>query len=549
MCKPLPEKQRKKFGGSKWAWSLELQERLKTYCGYDVDSERAAGKIVGQLTAAEQKVWVQDQKINHRGVTFDMDLAVAGENMADALKDKWKEESKHRFGFSPSQVQKVKDYLEENGVEIPLKLDKKDGIMKKSLGGEVIKKLLISQKPGNVRDLLTLRKDFSSTSLAKYKNVSNVAVDDICRDMFMMNGANTGRWSSKSVQLHNNPRGNLSVHDPDVPTSMNTEEDMEFMVNAIKENRPDDLLWCGTEMDGMKSAIRGLIVAPMGMRLYVMDYSQIEARIMAWLADQEHVLQSFRDGKDLYKLTAALMDNIKYEDVTKEQRFLGKVGSLSLQYQGGEDAFMGMATNYGKVIDRKQAKKVKNMWREANPEITELWSSYNWAAIKAIKNGGTHRVGKISFRKQGDFLLCRLPSGRCLHYYKPAVKMTTVKPKKHQDFKEFDTWQMTYMGSDTGKGVYWARVGMYGGRWAENICQAIGADILRVPIVNLPKHYAQLGLESIFHVHDELGAYGPDVECDKRLEAMRNIMLDVPKCYAGLPMAAEGFSGYRYRKD
>lgn len=540
MCKPLPMSQRKKFGGSKWAWTPELQERLKIYCGFDVDSERSAGKKVGQLTPSEQEVWVQDQKINQRGVTFDLDLAVAGEKMALDLKDKWADESRERFGFSPSQIQKVKDHLEANGVEIPLKLDKKDGVMKKSLGGQVIKKMIIKQKKGDIRDLMILRKNFASTSLAKFKNASKMAVNDVCRDMFMFDGANTGRWSSKGVQLHNNPRGNLSEDA--------TEWDMEFMVSAIKEGRTDDLLWCGSEMDGMKSAIRGLIVAPMEKRLYVMDYSQIEARIMAWLADQEHVLEAFRDGKDLYKLTAAMMFNVKYEDVTKEQRFLGKVGSLSLQYQGGEAAFIGMATNYGVIIEMKQARKIKKMWREANFEIKDLWGSYNWAAIKAIKHGGTHHVGRIAFRKQGDFLMCKLPSGRCLHYYKPLVKMVTVKPKKGQDFEPFDTHQMTYMGADTGKGVYWGRVGMYGGRWAENICQAIGADILRVGIVNMPKKTKDL--EVTFHVHDELGAEGPDDDrVEERLEEMRNVMLDVPECYDGLPMAAEGFSGYRYRKD
>jgi len=543
MCKPLPVKQQEKNGG-KWFWNHEAQERLKEYCGQDVESERSAGKQIPPLTPFEQEVWVEDQKLNQRGVTIDMGLANRGFAMVDELKIKWAADCKSEFGFNPTQVGEVKKWMEAHGVTIPLVKNQK-GEMTKSMGAKFLDKLMIETKDPQVKSVIKYRKDAGSPSLAKYKNCIEMSVDGVCRDQFIMNGANTGRWSSKGVQFHNFPRGTL-LEDHE-------EDDMEMIVAAIKKGDSDQLQWAGSEMEGMKTAMRGLIIAPPGKRLYVMDYSQIEARIMAWLAEQDHILQYFIDGKDLYKVTAALMFNIPYEEVTKAQRFLGKVGSLSLQYQGGEDAFMGMATNYGQIIPRKEAKRIKNLWREANPEIKSLWSEYQWAAIQAIERGGTRAVGRIKFRKQGDFLKCMLPSGRCLHYYKPEVQTVTIHPKPEQDFDSFETKQMTYIGADSAKGIVWDRVSIYGGRWAENICQAIGADILRIPMVEIPKRKkwrCMFDLECIFHTHDELGALGPDDEHWKqRLAEMQHVMLEVPDCYDGLPMAAEGFSGYRYRKD
>jgi len=543
MCKPLPEPQRKKFGGSMWAMSEELMEKLMAYCGVDVTCERASSKIVGPMTPSEQEVWVEDQKLNQRGVFIDMELAYKGLEMVNKLKAEWARDCKAKYGFNPTQVQEVKNWMKSKGVIIPMKRNPV-GTMVQSMGAQFLDKLYIQTDDVEIREVINFRKDAGSPSLSKYKNCILMAEKGICRDQFIMNGANTGRWSSKGVQFHNFPRGTL--------VEKHEEEDMEMIVNAIKEGDTAKLQWVG-EMEGMKTAMRGLIVAPPGKRLYVMDYSQIEARIMAWLAGQDDVLKSFEDGKDLYKVTAAMMNNIEYKDVTKEERFLGKVGSLSLQYQGGEDAFISMATNYGKVIPRKEAIRIKKLWREANPEICDLWGEYQWAAIGAIERGGTRKVGRIMFRKEGDFLKCRLPSGRCLHYYKPEVRMVTVHPKAGQDFKSFDTKQMTYMGSDSAKGIVWDRVSIYGGRWSENICQAIGADILRIPMVEIPKRKkwrCMFDLECIFHTHDEIGALGPDDEHWKeRLAEMQHVMLEVPDCYDGLPMAAEGFSGYRYRKD
>lgn len=533
MCKPVPKSRQHLHG--EWHESKEDFKILMDYCRDDVDTERALVNRLGFLSDEEQKVWELDQHINQRGVQLDTNLAEGLLELKTEICDRISGQCEVEYGFKPSQVAKIKDHMREYGVEIPRvkrwKKDPETGERKQmdteSLGSEQIKKLLISDIDPEVKHLLQMRQDFATTSLAKATAGLNQSVNSIARGQFMYHGANTGRWSGMGIQLHNLPRGEF---DEDF-----VDEEMALATDLVKLRNLDELTSTFPDLRPMiilKSCLRGLIVSRPKSNLCVIDFSQIEARVLAWLAGQQDVLDSFRDGKDLYKFTASQIYEKEYDDVTKQERFIGKTASLALGYQGGAGAFISMATNFGVLVDRDLADTVKSDWRARNENIVRFWYDLERAAIRAVKFGKTTKVGPVKFGVRDGFLLCKLPSGRCLAYYQPDVST--------KDTDWGTKAQLTYMGSDQQRGIRWGRISTYGGKLAENVTQAVSRDLLAYSMLNIADRYQIVG-----HVHDEVLVEVPET-C--KLETITNMMLSTPAWAAGLPVDADGFISDRYRK-
>lgn len=530
MCKPVPKNRQHLHG--EWHESDEDFEILMSYCKDDVDTERALVERLGFLSDEEQKIWELDQQVNQRGIRLDTKLAEGLLYLKTEICDRLSGQCEAEFDFKPSQVAKLKDYLREAGVEIPkvqrykkcpetgdrVKMDTE------SLGAEQIKKLLISDIDDDCKQLLQIRQDFATTSLAKAQSGLNQSVDGIARGQFMYHGANTGRWSGMGIQLHNLPRGDFDEDWVD--------EEMAVACESIRNGRFTEHFSELRPMSVLKSCLRGLIIPREGKQLAVLDFSQIEARVLAWLAGQQDVLDSFIAGKDLYKFTASQIYTKEYNDVSKSERFIGKTASLALGYQGGAGAFISMATNFGVLVEQDLADTVKSDWRNRNDFIVRFWYDLERAAVRAVKFGKTTKVGRIKFGVRDGFLLCKLPSGRCLAYYQPEVST-----------KETD-WgtksQLTYMGSDQQRGIRWGRISTYGGKLAENVTQAVSRDLLANAMLNLATEYDVIG-----HVHDEV-LLEVDPVC--KLPGITTMMLQLPSWADGLPVDADGFMGDRYRK-
>lgn len=533
MCKPVPKTRQHLHG--KWHESEEDYAKLISYCKDDVDVERQLVKRLGFLTDEEQKVWELDQRVNQHGVLLDTELAEGLLHMKTEICDRLTGECEEQYGFKPSQVAKIKDFMRSTGVEVPrverYKKNPETGNREKmsteSLGSEQIKKLLLSDIPDDVKSLLQIRQDFATTSLAKAQSGLNQSVDSVARGQFMYHGANTGRWSGVGIQLHNLPRGEFDEDWID--------DEMKVACGLVKARDTENLLAVFPTIRPMavlKSCLRGLITPRAGSLLAVLDFSQIEARVLAWLAGQQEVLDAFTAGKDLYKFTASQIYEKSYDDVTKQERFIGKTASLALGYQGGAGAFSGMAANFGVLVDSDLADQVKSDWRARNEKTVKFWYDLERAAVRAVKAGKTTSVGGIKFRVQEGFLMCKLPSGRCISYYLPevSVKETQWGTKA----------QLTYMGSDQQRGVRWGRISTYGGKLAENVTQAVSRDLLAHSMLNLDRKYTVVG-----HVHDEVIM---EVSKSCREEAVRKIMLQMPAWAEGLPVDADGFIADRYRK-
>ena len=316
----------------------------------------------------------------------------------------------------------------------------------------------------------------------------------------------------------------------------------------------------------LSAAIRGVIIAPRGKKLVVADLSNIEGRILAWLAGEEWKLQAFRDfdagvGHDLYKLAYAKAFGIKPEDVDKAMRQIGKVMELALGYQGGVGAFLTFAAAYGIDLEvlvdgavlldesrdfltwmRKQkgfsqsglsdeawivCDSFKRLWREAQPATSSWWKELEEVCVNAVNYpGNTFECRRHKIRRDGAWLRIRLPSGRYLCYPSPQL----------------DDGKLSYMGINQYS-RQWARLRTYGGKLVENITQAAARDILASSMQSIEDS----GYEIVLTVHDEIIAEAPD--SDKfNSDDLAALMSTPPSWAEGLPLAAAGFEAYRYRK-
>jgi DNA polymerase len=277
-----------------------------------------------------------------------------------------------------------------------------------------------------------------------------------------------------------------------------------------------------------------MIAAPDGQELICADFSSIEARGLAWMAGQENVLKAFVEGLDLYKIAAGDIYGRTYNDITKEQRQVGKVAVLALGYQGAKGAFNAMATGYGVHMKDDQVDKIVKNWRNANSHIVNWWYDLNRAAEKAINNPGKKvKIGRTVFRHTKGHLWLKLPSGRLLCF--PLCRLGTVqKPWGREK-------GILYKGENsfTHK-VEW--LATYGGKIAENIVQALCRDLLAEALVRVEAK----GYEVCMHVHDEIVAMRSDG--GGSLEEFETTMSEVPAWAEGMPIGAEGWTGRRYRK-
>lgn len=273
--------------------------------------------------------------------------------------------------------------------------------------------------------------------------------------------------SGRGIQLQNMKR-------PDFE-----QETLDKIFNLLEKKSDIDglkemiTLFYDSPMLVIPSLLRGFLVPKKGFDFIGCDFSAIEARVLAWLAGEEKTLNVFRTHGKLYEATASDIYRVPINEISKDQRQLGKVASLALGYQGGVGAFQQMAKGYGVKIDDKTADEIKVAWRLANKNTVSYWYELEEAAIYAASNPGKKvsagkGPGQVTYLKNGSFLFCRLPSGRVLSYPYPRIE-------------EFLTpWGALKTGlvykSEDSVTRKWEDKKAYGGLLAEN-CLAAGTKV------------------------------------------------------------------------
>ncbi len=349
--------------------------------------------------------------------------------------------------------------------------------------------------------------------------------DGRIRGLLQFYGANrTGRWAGRLVQVQNLPRNYIGTLDTarELVKKRQTEA-----VKLIYGNVPDIL----------SQLIRTAFIPRNGNKFLVADFSAIEARVLSWLAGEQWRLDVFRTHGKIYEASASAMFGVDISLIKKgnseyELRGKGKIAELALGYQGGKGSLISMgALRMG--LKEEELPDIVKRWRGSNQRIVDFWYAVERYALETVLYGIPNSMPcGISFERDEDYMIIRLPSGRSLYYYKPEVRLNDLG----RDAVHFQ-------GVDQ-KTKKWGYISTYGGKLTENIVQAVARDLLATAMMNL----YQAGYCINFHIHDEVILEVPKTS-EKNLEEAIGLMCRLPEWASGLPLNADGFESDYYRKD
>ncbi len=511
----------------------EKWQEFLEYAGGDIVAMREciAKLPKWNLNASELALWQLDRIINERGIAVDLDFCRAAVQAADAEKARLAERaSEMTDGAVHAATQRdalLAHLLKAYNVSLP-----------DMQAGTIERRLEDPELPEPVKELLSIRLQASGTSVSKYKAfLRATSSDGRLRGTLQFGGASrTNRWAGRLVQLQNLSR---------VPKYLKNQYD--FAVETIKCGAVE--LVYQNAMDVIGSTVRGALIAAPGKKLCRADLSNIEGRVLAWLAGEDWKLKAFANGDDLYIEGYSRSFGIPVEEVRADEeaggtmRLIGKVQELACGFQGAVGAFGSMAKLYGVNLEEDRVLEIVRAWRSANPKIVALWYDLEDAAISAVNNAGTtYTCGRLKLRRDGQWLRIRLPSGRVLCYPSPRWE-----PKKIVDADTGKTVDNPNGGlSYVGLNQYsrrWERLRTYGGRLAENCTQATARDVFAEGL----KRCEANGYPVVMHVHDEAICETPDTD-EYSGEAVARFLATPPDWAEGLPLAAEGSETKRYRK-
>ncbi|RJW22745.1 hypothetical protein DXD70_03795 [Lachnospiraceae bacterium TM07-2AC] len=518
-CKPT-----KSNGGRSWnlpKHAPEKWELFREYCKQDVVTEN---EILKRLQAfpvpkEEQRLWRMDILMNAYGVRVDTNL-IAGALAIDSHSTECLTAEAFRItGLSnPNSATQLQQWLSGKGVDIPN--------LQKATVEEYLQR---EDLPDDARKILEIRQQLGKTSIKKYVAMDTAkGADDRVRGLTQFYGANrTGRWAGRLVQLQNLPRNYLKT--------------LDYARNLVKDKNYDGIkLLYGNVPDTLSQLIRTAFIPSDGNKFVVADFSAIEARVIAWLAGEQWVNEVFATHGKIYEATASQMFHVPIEKIAKGNpeyslRQKGKVATLALGYQGGTAALIAMgALNMG--LAEEELPDIVQRWRSANPRIRDLWYAVEQAALTTMQTARPQGIYGLIFRYEGDlvygqsFLTVQLPSGRKLFYPKPFLQEN-----------QFGKMAIHYytVGQQTRK---WEVASTYGGKMTENIVQAIARDCLAETL----KRIDRMGLQVVFHVHDEVIIDAPvSITVDEICDLMAEPIPWAP----GLILKGAGFESDYYMKD
>ena len=485
-------------------------ETFKEYNKRDVETELAIHERLSHfpLPDSEWDHYHLDQEINDRGIEIDNTLV----EEAICFDDKLREENMYRAieltGLeNPNSPMQLKEWLNKKGLEI-------DSLAKKKV------EAALETATGDVKEVLELRQELSKSSVRKYTSMENVGGNDKrVRGLIQFYGANrTGRYSGRLIQVQNLRRNNLK----DLNLARSLVRDGEYETIELLFDSPSDVL---------SQLIRTAFIPKKGCRFIVSDFSAIEARVLSWLAGEQWRMEAFKDGKDIYCESASRMFGVPVEKngVNGHLRQKGKQAELGCGYGGSVGALKAMgAIEMG--IKEDELQTIVDSWREANPNIVQLWWDIDNVIKNVIKTRAKYRFCELVISYEKGILFIELPSGRRLSYVKPRIGMN-----------RFGGESITYEG--VGIGRKWERIESYGAKFVENIVQAISRDILVEAMMRLSKQ----GFKIVMHIHDEVVLEVPIGKSS--IEEVNEIMRIQPNWAKGLVLDADGFECEFYQKD
>lgn len=499
----------------------EKWDLFKEYCRQDVVTEMAIKQklLPYPLPETEKIYWGEDQFINYYGARIDTELVHGAQTIADTEANRLTERIREITGLvNPNSPTQLKKWLEDQSGAPVKSLNKTDV-------PELIK-LYDETGLDDAAEVLRIRQRAAKTSLKKYDAMEDAVCEDgRVRGLIQFYGTRTGRYAGRLVQVQNLPRNYL--------------ESLDEARSLVKAADLDAVRVFYTDVqDTVSQLIRTAFIPSEGRYFAVADYSAIEARVIAWLAGEDWRMKVFHGDGKIYEASASSMFHVPAEKIVKGNpeyslRAKGKIAELALGYQGSKGALVTMgALRMG--IPEEELPDIVSRWRKANPNIVSLWNQLDEAVIDTVKTFREHTIrGKITTSRDENYLFITLPSGRKLFYPGPVV-----------DEGDFGGDQVKYEGlNQTTK--KWEYVRVYGGKWTENVVQAIARDCLAEALHKL----IQAGYLPVFHVHDEVILEIKNADAAHSLENAIAIMCQAPAWARDLPLNADGFTSSYYKKE
>lgn len=507
-------------------WSL-----FKAYCAQDVVTEMEIERRLSRWPVPDQvqAQWVTDQTINLRGVAADMDLVEGALALdADARTELLQEAAEISGLDNPNSVAQLKRWLNSR-LEDDSIPDLRKETIKERLGQGV--------SDLDARRMLEIRLELGMASTKKYQAFETVTgADGRARGLLNFYKANrTGRWGGALIQPQNLPRTYISG------------DLLPLARDLAKRKDPAGLeLVFGSVVGSLSQLVRTAFVAAPGHTLVDVDFSAIEARVVAWLAGEQWALDVFKTHGKIYEATASQLYGVPIEKIKKGNqeyslRQYGKAATLALGYGGGANALIN-AGHLDKETPVEELLDIRNRWRASNRAICNAWYEAERTAKEVFETGVRRSImgGKVIISREADpgagldFLILHLPTGRRLYY-----------PKPHWGTNRFGNQALCYWGQNQKSKNKWASIETWGGTLVENITQAVARDCLAEAIERL----TAAGYRVVFHVHDEVVIEAPEETAGEALEKVISIMSQRPSWAPDLPLSAEGWISPFFKKD
>lgn len=568
---------------------VEDLQWLSNRCVQDVDLEERV------LTHPRMPPWPTvdpwlampaiDRRINDRGILCDIELvqgleqgaAAETQRLDDAMYQHTNEEVE-----KTSTIDQLKEWLIRQGVELPRKeappkneddTDEPDeeeareeanprGSPWRVRKNDIID-LLAKDIPEHAKLALVLRGEAAKASTKKLRKMLLMAgPDGRLYGSFRLGGAQqTLRFAAAGWQPHNFMK-ECYAKPKDVAKTYKLKDEQQakayantLLAQAIQAGRTGDadlfrmlyerprtdakgniqlgsyLLWIATMM-------RRTLCAPEGKVLLLGDFSQVEARITAWLAQQEDTLTAFALGEDVYRQRATGIFHKALEDISDQERHGGKITVLACSFGGGWKAVLRMAYQMGLIMSAEEAQFLVQGFRESQSALRRYWYNTDDIALRAVLNPGheygVDPCGLVTYRVVDDCLLCRLPSGRELRYWKPRLRQEKWPDGKLK--KRPSLYGLVMQGAPIERSLYHTTL-------VENQAQAIAADLICSALSNLDN---QSDMPVVMHVHDSIAVEVDEDKAEQLLPVFKQYMEHMPAWTRGLPFASDVEYNYRF---
>lgn len=554
------------------AYDPELFSRLLAYNRQDVIVERAMRKTLLGLSKREKLLYHLDAMINSRGVMLDLDLVDAMQKIATEEKARLNAAIAAATGgaiTSTNQSVKLAAWLTANGVAT------------ESVAKATINDLLERELPAPARHVIELRQEAAKSSVAKLKAARLcVCADGRARGLLQFLGADSGRWAGRLLQPQNFPRPSGLVK--------NAEAAIPWLMSGSAEAIDFQYGW---PLRAVADCLRSIITCPPQRDLIAADFSSIESRLLAWIANERWKIDAYRTqdanlGPGMYEIVASAIFNVPVEEIEDDgpRRQVGKTAELSMGYAGGVTALMKMARNYNvkmaialpALLDSAPAERIeraerrhadcvkrkdssadiltkdawmaceltKLAWRHTNQASTDFWFQLESAARNAVDYPDTQVAtdnGMVAFRMAKGVLWQRLPSGRVIAYPNPRISLLEV-PWADKSLPPEQRERRRTVTALNVEGKKLLRRPLYGGMLTAYTIQGSARDLLADAMLRVE----HAGYPVVLTVHDEIVCEIP--KGFGSLEEFQQIVEDSEPWAAGLPVVSKGYRAQRFKK-